>query len=220
MDRRRTLALLAPAAFFFWLGIQLGECSKPVPPTPQIAAHEIGLLDRGARRQLVGATARARAVWGEALALQEAGLQRQLDELLGAGGTWPEEPAEETTEAFFVERLLPEYMEQAGLSPRGVDCRSYPCVAVFAEAIPRDEEERFLDAVRGRNKLYRDWGKDRVLWQSEWGLNSGPDGAQWALMTWALLPPDASLELRQRTQLRLRWELIEQRRLRGLVPGG
>ncbi|MBJ93732.1 MAG: hypothetical protein CMP23_04570 [Rickettsiales bacterium] len=219
MDYRRAVGRLLWVAVSLALGLWLGR-PELVPAAPSIAAHEIGLLEGKTRATLAAAGESARLAWQATLELQEASLERQLRAALGAASTWPEVVDEDSSEAFFRDRLLPQFLEQSSLRPRRVDCSAYPCVVVFAEAIPRAQEERFFDAVRGRNRLYSDWGKQRVLWQSEWGLNIGPDGEEWALVGWALLPADADEELRQNTRLRLRWELIQQRQLQELVPGG
>ena len=220
MDVRLAVIRAVLAGGCFWLGLQVGEPEAPAGPAPEIAPDEVGMVEGTTRRELHEASAGARSEWRVTLELQAASLQRQLDEVVGEGSPWPEDAAEETLESSFRDGLLPEYVEQAGLTPRLLDCTSYPCIAVFAEAVPRSEKERFFDAVVGRNNLYREWGKDRVLWQSEWGLHEGPDGEIWAILGWALLPPEPSEELRQRTQMRLRWQMIEQRRMQALVPGG
>jgi len=215
MDRRLAVTRVALAGGAFVLGLYVGEPATSAPtPAPVVQANEPGWLNEPTRQQLGGGSQADRKAWFLDLTRQEQALRSQLDAVTGGPVPWPDVPPEEMTEDFFRETLLSGYLGLGGL----VDCDSYPCVAVLADPLPPGEEERFVDAVLRRNDLFRDWGKERVVWLSERGVNYGPDGVQWMLIAWALLPPEPTAEQRQRLTARLRLEMIEQRRVQGLLP--
>lgn len=219
MDRRLAVIRVGLAGGAFVLGLYLGEAAISAPtPVPAVQANETGWLSEPTRKQLGGGSHRDRRAWFLDLTRQEQALRSQLDAVTGGPTPWPEGPPLEMTEAFFRETLLPAYLERAGRTPALVDCGSYPCVAVFADPLPPEEEDKFFDAVLARNDLFRDWGKERVVWLSERGVNYGSDGVQWVLTVWALLPPEPTEEQRQRIKARLRLEMIEQRRVQSLLP--
>jgi len=219
MDRRLAVIRVGLASGAFVLGLYLEEPSTSAPtPLPVVEANETGWVSQPTRKQLGGGSPADRKAWLLDLSRQEQALRSQLDAVTGGPTLWPDGPPEEMTAAFFRETLLPGYLERAGRTPALVDCGSYPCVAVFADPLPPEEEDRFFDAVMGRNDLFRDWGKERVVWLSERGINYGPDGAEWVLMAWALLPREPTTEQRQRLKARLRLEMIEQRRVQSLLP--
>jgi hypothetical protein len=122
------------------------------------------------------------------------------------------------TVGFFEDSLLTGYLQGLDRTPAEVDCTAYPCLVVFSDPLEEEAEEQFLDTVRGRNELFRTWGKSRVEWTSEWGVNNGPDGGAWNLFAWSLLPEDASEELRDQVKIRLQLQMISQRRENGLIP--
>jgi len=204
----------------FGVGILLGMMAGREPvELPELDPNATGWLTTPVRESLAEGGREDRRRWAADLTEQEQSLRSQLDQLIGDPVKWPDNPPHEMTEAFFEESLLAGYQEGLDRSPAAVDCQLYPCLAVFADPLAQEEEERFFDAVRARNELFRAWGKSRVTWTSEWGVNHGPDGHQWNIFAWSLLPEDASEELREQVKVRIQLQMIAQRRENGLVPG-
>lgn|GEM_PF-3774004 len=215
MDRRLALTRLLIIGVAFAGGLHLGA---PPVPLPAIQADRTGWLPGTTRTDLEAGRSSDRRVWGRQLELQEQGLRAQLDDLIGKPEPWPAEPAPETTEVFFEDTLLPGFIERAGHQPEAVDCDAYPCVVAFARPLPESEEDQFLEAIRGRNDLFRTYGKERLSWHSEWGIHVDVAGTPWSLMAWGLVPPDASPQIRNQTATRARLALMKLRADHGLVP--
>ena len=198
-----------------WLGLSSGDAPVPLP---ELAPSTTGWLTTPTRDLFQDGGREDRRSWSSQLAREEDSLRAQVDDLMGEPMVWPDEPPHEMTEGFFEESLLADFLQKLDRAPAVIDCQAYPCLVVFADPLEEDEEERFLDAVRGRNELFRAWGKSRVEWTSEWGINNGPDGMQWNLFGWSLLPDDASEDLRDQVKIRLQLQMIAQRRQNGLAP--
>ena len=218
MDRRLAVTRFITMGLAFAAGLHFGA---PLAPLPRVDSNEAGWLPASTREGLEKGRRVDRRAWGQRLALQEELLRAELADVLGPDEAWPDDPAPETTEEFFESTLLPAFAQSDGSEPVTVDCASYPCLVVFAWPLvgsELDEEERFLDGIRARNKLVAAYGKDQLSWHAESQIHIDAEGRPWNAMAWSLLPEDASPRLREHTAARARMRLIETRTENGLVP--
>jgi len=214
MDRRRTVIRVVWGSVAFALGIFQGT---PAQPTPTIPANQYGMLAEPTRIQLREASRTERSVWNADLLEEEADLRDQLRELIGPPEPWPDTPEDELTPDAFAAWPLQGFEDILEVPPVWVDCDNYPCMASFALPEPEDEEV-FLDTVRIRNDLYKQWGEDRVMWSSESGMHEDPDGNTWLLITISILPEEAPETLRQQVKVRTVFNRIAIRTLNDLSP--
>ena len=157
---------------------------------------------------------------------QEDQLRTTLDELLGPEIPWPDAVPPELHPDAFEARVVDELAALAGREPIAVDCASWPCLALYAEALPYAPDDapigpdgdRFLASVQVRNGLHQQFGKERVLFDTEYGIHVDADGVPWNLIAVGLLPEDASEDLRQQVSARASLALLGLRTEHGLVP--
>lgn len=214
MDQRSAVTRLVLGGGAFGLGVFMGT---PPEPTPAISANRYGMISTATQAELSAASRTERSNWRADLLEEEAELRDQIDALLGPLEPWPDEPAEALTPDAFAAWPLQAFEDILQTPPVWIDCDSYPCMASFALPTPADEDV-FLSTVEIRNQLYRELGKDRVMWSSELGMHLDEDGNDWLLISISLLPEDPPERLRQQVTVRSVLNRIAVRSQNALSP--
>ncbi len=215
MDRRLALTRAALAAGAFALGLAFG---RPSAPLPAVAADPTGHLPGRVHDELGEAGAGARRAWRRQLVRQEDQLRAKLDELMGPEIPWPAAVPPELQPQAFEATVVDELFEHAGREPVAVDCESWPCLALYADALPYAADDAPAEFIEVRNALNRQFGKDRVVFDTEYGIHVDADGVPWNVIAVGLLPEDASDPLRQQVAARAALARLELRTDHGLVP--